>query len=478
MLGAAHRVGGGEGAGDPVGDRHRLVLVGEPVDEDAELVAAEAGDDVPRPQVGAQPRRDLAQQFVARVVADAVVDQLEVVEVEEEDADRRAGGEAAAQRVAQRVDEAEPVGQAGEGVVEDAVAQRLVGAVALERVGEHVGRGLGEVDVLRGEAAGLGRVQVEHAVGALLAGDRHGEAAAHAEHPQRRRHRVAALARPVVDDHVQPRLQRGAGVRVARRRGAALGAAALLQAGAQVQAPALAAGLPDAGRVDPFDLGHQRRRLLGEPGRVAVLQREAAEPRDCGLLGGGAAQLLLGELALGDVVEDAVPDRVALRVGLEHRLVEDPDDLAGPRDHPVVDRRPAALERRLAGLLLERPLAIRGVQPRRPQAGIGHPLLGRVAEDLLDLRADVAPAAPLPHLAGVDDRRQPLDQAAIVVAGGGDLVEELGDALLGPAFGPAVALVAGTLARGSHAWPIGRRPGFLYPYRPMTERLQSPASPR
>ena len=56
VVGAAHRVGLREGAGDAVGDRQRLVLVGEPVDEDAELVAAEAGDDVAGPQVGAQPR--------------------------------------------------------------------------------------------------------------------------------------------------------------------------------------------------------------------------------------------------------------------------------------------------------------------------------------------------------------------------------------------------------------------------------------
>ena len=42
---------------------------------------------------------------------------------------------------------------------------------------------------------------------------------------------------------------------------------------------------------------------------IAVLQRLAAEPGDRRLLGGGALQLLLGALALGDVVEDAVPDR-------------------------------------------------------------------------------------------------------------------------------------------------------------------------
>ena len=92
VLDAVDREGLGEGGRDAVGDRHRLVLVGEAVDQDPELVAAEAGDDVAGAQVGAQPRRHRAQQLVAGVVAEAVVDQLEVVEVEEEDPDRRARG--------------------------------------------------------------------------------------------------------------------------------------------------------------------------------------------------------------------------------------------------------------------------------------------------------------------------------------------------------------------------------------------------
>ena len=149
--------GWAKAGGDPLGDRDRLAVVGEPVDQDPELVAAEAGDDVAGAQVGAQPRRDGAQQGVAGVVAEAVVDQLEVVEVEEEDPDRRAGDRGAAERVVDRVDEAEPVGQAGEGVVEDAVAERLVGGVALEGVGEDVGRGFQEGDVLGTEAAALRR---------------------------------------------------------------------------------------------------------------------------------------------------------------------------------------------------------------------------------------------------------------------------------------------------------------------------------
>ena len=166
---------------------------------------------------------------------------------------------------------------------------------------------------------------------------------------------------------------------------------------------------------------------------VAVPERRLAEPGDGRLLRGGPLQLLLGVLALGDVVEDAVPDRDAGFVFLEHRLVEDPDDLAVAGDHPVVDRRRVAFAERLAALLLERPLAIVGVQQRRPEVGVGDPLLGGVAEDLLDLRADVAPAPALAHLGRVDDRRQALDQPPVVLAPGGELIDELGDLLFGPA---------------------------------------------
>ena len=190
-------------------------VVGEAVDQDPELVAAEAGDDVAGAQVGAQPRGDGAQQGVAGVVAEAVVDELEVVEVEEEDPDRRAGDRGAAERVVDRVDEAEPVGQAGERVVEDAVAERAVGGVALEGVGEDVGGGFEEGDVLGAEAARFGGVDVEDAEGAVLAVDHHRQRAGGAERADRGRHREAGLLVPVGDDdrRRQSRAPRRRGIR-------------------------------------------------------------------------------------------------------------------------------------------------------------------------------------------------------------------------------------------------------------------------
>src|SRR4051812_43101327 len=78
VLNSTELEGPGEGGRDALRNRHRLALVGEILDEDPELVATEAGDGVTGPQVGAEARRDRAQQLVSGVVAEAVVDHLEV----------------------------------------------------------------------------------------------------------------------------------------------------------------------------------------------------------------------------------------------------------------------------------------------------------------------------------------------------------------------------------------------------------------
>ncbi len=98
---------------------------------------------------------------------------------------------------------------------------------------------------------------------------------------------------PVGDDRVGAGVERGAGVGVAGGGDAAAGADHLvLEAGAEVEAAAVAAELPDAGAVDAVDFADQRRsppRISAS--RVAVLQRPLAEPGDDRLLGEGALQL-------------------------------------------------------------------------------------------------------------------------------------------------------------------------------------------
>ena len=106
----------------------------ELVEQHGELVAAEPRDRVGGPQDAADAAADLDEHLVPVAVAEAVVDPLEAVDVDEQDADRRAVARAAAarQRVRDAVEQQRAVGQAGERVVEGAVAE-LVAALAQPR---------------------------------------------------------------------------------------------------------------------------------------------------------------------------------------------------------------------------------------------------------------------------------------------------------------------------------------------------------
>ena len=64
-----------------LGDAGRVRWAVDVREQDAELVAAEAGDRVGVAQRALQPARDLLEQQVAHVVAERVVDLLEVVEI-------------------------------------------------------------------------------------------------------------------------------------------------------------------------------------------------------------------------------------------------------------------------------------------------------------------------------------------------------------------------------------------------------------
>ena len=94
----------------PGGDR-RARLVGADAQHD-ELVAAHPGHDVALVDGAAQALGDLDQQPVAGLVTEAVVDDLEVVEVEEEHGQAVCGE----QRGAQLGHEGGAIGEAREGV--------------------------------------------------------------------------------------------------------------------------------------------------------------------------------------------------------------------------------------------------------------------------------------------------------------------------------------------------------------------------
>ena len=85
--------------------------------EDGELVAAEAGHGVLGSQGAAQAAGHLAEHLVAGGMAEAVVDALEAIHVEEVDG-RGGGALAPAQRMTEAIGEQSTVGETGEVVVE------------------------------------------------------------------------------------------------------------------------------------------------------------------------------------------------------------------------------------------------------------------------------------------------------------------------------------------------------------------------
>ena len=75
---------------DAVRERERVLLADDALAHDRELVAAETSHGVAVAGDRLQARRERAQQLVAAVVPEGVVDDLEVVEVEQQHGDRAA----------------------------------------------------------------------------------------------------------------------------------------------------------------------------------------------------------------------------------------------------------------------------------------------------------------------------------------------------------------------------------------------------
>ncbi len=140
--GGDHLVPGAQGdrvaEGVEDGVRHLAGVIGrgDSLEQDHELVAAEAGQRVAGPDRTAQAVADHPQQLVPHLVAQVVVHDLEAVDVPEQHrhlAPRPVGLE---QGVVEVVQEEPTVGQAGQGVLERLPGQLLFERLALRRVPE------------------------------------------------------------------------------------------------------------------------------------------------------------------------------------------------------------------------------------------------------------------------------------------------------------------------------------------------------
>jgi hypothetical protein len=125
---------------DAVGDLGRLPGVADLLEQDRELVAAETADRVGGAQDVLYPAGERDQQPVADGMAEAVVDELEAVEVDVEHgaAPGRIPLELA-EAVLEAVQEQRPVRKAGEAVVQRFVDQPLLGVAPLGDVRQRAG---------------------------------------------------------------------------------------------------------------------------------------------------------------------------------------------------------------------------------------------------------------------------------------------------------------------------------------------------
>src|SRR5205085_1367456 len=125
---------GGHGSDDAARQLRGAVRALQVLEEDGELVAAEAGQGVGLPGAGAEPLGHADEELVSGAVAEAVVDGLEVVEVQEHDADEPARPGLAVEGVVEAILEEGPVGEPGERVVEGLVVEPLLERLTLADV--------------------------------------------------------------------------------------------------------------------------------------------------------------------------------------------------------------------------------------------------------------------------------------------------------------------------------------------------------
>ena len=115
----------------PVGQRAQAVEVLDVLGDDEELVGAQPHRGVLHAGAPAQPVGDLAEQQVAGLVAEGLVDRLEAVDVQVHQADLQPAAAGERDRVAQPVGQRAAVGQPGQRVGERAADEVLLRAAAV-----------------------------------------------------------------------------------------------------------------------------------------------------------------------------------------------------------------------------------------------------------------------------------------------------------------------------------------------------------
>ena len=116
---------------DPLGGLGRGLDVVDVLQQDGELVAAEAGGGVSGADAGGDPLGHLEQHPVSGGVPETIVDGLEVVQVDEDDGHPDALAQRACHGVANALVEQRAVGEVGDRIVEGLVGELLLELLAL-----------------------------------------------------------------------------------------------------------------------------------------------------------------------------------------------------------------------------------------------------------------------------------------------------------------------------------------------------------
>ena len=206
----------------------------------------------------------------------------------------------------------------GDGALVDAAAQRL---------GQHIGDGLGKLGVGVGEGAGVSAVDAEHAPdGVAGSQDRDAEAAPHAVVGQERRRREPLLGAGLRhhDRALGVQCEAGLGVRVVRDGRLAGLSVVPPEARLQHQITGLGTMAEDLGKVGSEGKGDEAAGVREQLVRVAVYERGAPEPGHGGLLRRAPRRVGDGGAEVRDVVErehDAVDAVVGRAIRVETRRV-------------------------------------------------------------------------------------------------------------------------------------------------------------
>lgn len=328
------REGACERATHALGHLRGRVAIGKGGREDGELVAAEASQHVGGAHLLPQPVGHGAEKLVAGPLSERVVDDLEVVQIHQKDADALRGGGRAAQGLLDLGEECRAVGQPRQRVVALLMVRARLGPVALDRLGQHVGHRLDEVDVVFAEGLRLPRVSAEDSDRSLWLADEHRDAREDALLAEDGR-LEALLRAKVVAHHGPPRGQGEAGAR-SRGRGNAhppeLGCAPAA-AGPEHELISLRRELEEARDLDVERLAERLRGRFDEGLPARSGQGAAPELGHRGLLEEPPAELLLGAVALGHVLHLGEEHVGPVAASPQERGADEPPGFGPVRPH-------------------------------------------------------------------------------------------------------------------------------------------------